>query len=147
MQECFATMFELCRKSSHPDTPHSCHRVVAQEASALLVQRCSALLLEYVDDLKLSGRCPLPRRQQAQLLWVLEQLESLELTSDVLPLPPQFGGALGGAGGIKQAHLLKLLPALCECVGVMDSAIQQRIVAIMHKVSQQLGLEAAPAAT
>ena len=63
-QECFGTMFRLCRQAGEPDTPHSCHRAVAQEAASLLVARCTTLLLGYVHDLKLSGRCPLPRNQQ-----------------------------------------------------------------------------------
>ena len=132
-------MFALCRKSAEPDTPQSCHRAVAQEAAALLVNRCSALLVSYVHDLKLSGRCPLPRRQQEQLIWVLQELSGLELTPEVLPLPSQFGG---GSVGIKQAHLLKLFPALCECVGVSDPVVQRHVIEIMHKVSAQLGLEA-----
>ena len=134
-------MFRLCRKAGEPDTPHSCHRAVAQEAAALVVTRCSALLLGYVHDLKLSGRCPLPRNQQEQLVWVLEELAGLELTPEILPLPEQFGSASGGK--IKQAHLLKLFPALCECVGVRDPIVQQWVVAILHKVSAQLGLGAA----
>ena len=68
---------------------------------------------------------------------MLEELAGLELTTDVLPLPEQFGA---GGAKINQAHLLKLFPALCECVGVQDPVVQQRVVAILHKVSAQLGL-------
>jgi len=140
--ECLVAMFTLCRRATEPEGEDTCHLLVAQEATELLVCRCSAIILDYVNDCRLSGGCPIPRRQHHQITFLLHQLLELELPPGILALPATACVQTSSAPPRERTrvHLLRLFPVLSECVGLSDPLVQQMMVKIFHCISNELGL-------
>jgi hypothetical protein len=117
----------------------------------VLLQRCQNVLIRYVADKELLGRMPFPRVRQDEMLYVLQELNSLCLPTG---LSEEHGVASEGftnsAGPMnsshsmrkrllasKYGHLFYLYPQYCECLRLDD----QPVLVLVQRAFALMGLE------
>ncbi|XP_065133432.1 protein MON2 homolog isoform X3 [Paramisgurnus dabryanus] len=102
---CFETLlqFSFSNKVSTPQEGY-----ISRMALSVLLQRAQDVLRRYVEDERLSGRCPLPRQQVTEIIFVLKAISTL-MDSLKKTQPENVDGNVW-------AQVIALYPTLVECI-------------------------------
>uniref|UniRef100_A0A673LAY6 Protein MON2 homolog n=1 Tax=Sinocyclocheilus rhinocerous TaxID=307959 RepID=A0A673LAY6_9TELE len=102
---CFETLlqFSFSNKVSTPQEGY-----ISRMALSVLLQRAQDVLRRYVNDERLSGRCPLPRQQVTEIIFVLKAISTL-MDSLKKTQPENVDGNVW-------AQVIALYPTLVECI-------------------------------
>ncbi|XP_051740951.1 protein MON2 homolog isoform X2 [Ctenopharyngodon idella] len=102
---CFETLlqFSFSNKVSTPQEGY-----ISRMALSVLLQRAQDVLRQYVEDERLSGRCPLPRQQVTEIIFVLKAISTL-MDSLKKTQPENVDGNVW-------AQVIALYPTLVECI-------------------------------
>ncbi|XP_028666343.1 protein MON2 homolog isoform X1 [Erpetoichthys calabaricus] len=102
---CFETLlqFSFSNKVSTPQEGY-----ISRMALSVLLKRSQDVLHRYVEDEKLSGRCPLPRQQVTEIIFVLKAISTL-LDSLKKTQPENVDASTW-------AQVIALYPTLVECI-------------------------------
>uniref|UniRef100_A0A087Y5F1 Protein MON2 homolog n=1 Tax=Poecilia formosa TaxID=48698 RepID=A0A087Y5F1_POEFO len=109
---CFETLlqFSFSNKVSTPQEGY-----ISRMALSVLLKRAQDVLRRYVEDERLSGRCPLPRQQVTEIIFVLKAISTL-MDSLKKTLPENVDGNTW-------AQVIALYPALVECITCSSSEV------------------------
>ncbi|KTG44408.1 hypothetical protein cypCar_00038331, partial [Cyprinus carpio] len=124
---CFETLlqFSFSNKVSTPQEGY-----ISRMALSVLLQRAQDVLRRYVEDQRLSGRCPLPRQQVTEIIFVLKAISTLmdslkktqpengstfciRVFAHFSPLPLPVRGSVDGNVWVQ---VIALYPTLVECI-------------------------------
>uniref|UniRef100_A0AAR2LKM8 Protein MON2 homolog n=1 Tax=Pygocentrus nattereri TaxID=42514 RepID=A0AAR2LKM8_PYGNA len=102
---CFETLlqFSFSNKASTPQEGY-----ISRMALSVLLQRAQDVLRRYVEDERLSGRCPLPRQQVTEIIFVLKAVSTL--MDSLKKTQPE------NVDGNTWAQVIALYPTLVECI-------------------------------
>ncbi|KAI4876120.1 hypothetical protein NFI96_023612 [Prochilodus magdalenae] len=102
---CFETLlqFSFSNKVSTPQEGY-----ISRMALSVLLQRAQDVLRRYVEDERLSGRCPLPRQQVTEIIFVLKAVSTL--MDSLKKTQPE------NVDGNTWAQVIALYPTLVECI-------------------------------
>ncbi|XP_066523299.1 protein MON2 homolog isoform X2 [Hoplias malabaricus] len=102
---CFETLlqFSFSNKVSTPQEGY-----ISRMALSVLLQRAQDVLRRYVEDERLSGRCPLPRQQVTEIIFVLKAVSTL--MDSLKKTKPE------NVDGNTWAQVIALYPTLVECI-------------------------------
>ncbi|XP_039503884.1 protein MON2 homolog isoform X1 [Pimephales promelas] len=102
---CFETLlqFSFSNKVSTPQEGY-----ISRMALSVLLQRAQDVLRRFVEDERLSGRCPLPRQQVTEIIFVLKAISTL-MDSLKKTQPENVDGNVW-------AQVIALYPTLVECI-------------------------------
>uniref|UniRef100_A0A673JKJ1 Protein MON2 homolog n=1 Tax=Sinocyclocheilus rhinocerous TaxID=307959 RepID=A0A673JKJ1_9TELE len=102
---CFETLlqFSFSNKVSTPQEGY-----ISRMALSVLLQRAQDVLRRYVEDERLGGRCPLPRQQVTEIIFVLKAISTL-MDSLKKTQPENVDGNVW-------AQVIALYPTLVECI-------------------------------
>uniref|UniRef100_A0A672KSL5 Protein MON2 homolog n=1 Tax=Sinocyclocheilus grahami TaxID=75366 RepID=A0A672KSL5_SINGR len=102
---CFETLlqFSFSNKVSTPQEGY-----ISRMALSVLLQRAQDVLRRFVNDERLSGRCPLPRQQVTEIIFVLKAISTL-MDSLKKTQPENVDGNVW-------AQVIALYPTLVECI-------------------------------
>uniref|UniRef100_A0A671NLC4 Protein MON2 homolog n=1 Tax=Sinocyclocheilus anshuiensis TaxID=1608454 RepID=A0A671NLC4_9TELE len=102
---CFETLlqFSFSNKVSTPQEGY-----ISRMALSVLLQRAQDVLRRYVNDERLSGRCPLPRQQVTEIIFVLKAISTL-MDSLKKTQPENVDGNVW-------VQVIALYPTLVECI-------------------------------
>lgn len=102
---CFETLlqFSFSNKASTPQ-----EGLISRMALAVLLQRSQDVLRRYVEDERLSGRCPLPRQQVTEIIFVLKAISTL--MDSLKKTQPE------NVDSNTWAQVISLYPTLVECI-------------------------------
>ena len=113
-------------------------------AAELLASSSKELLLGWAHASDDAGAAVVGPRA-AQLLYLLRALRALKLPAGALSTGAKSGSRLGKALRGPHAHLIRLAPALIECVGRGEGAeakeLQGEVRELLHVVAKESGLE------
>ncbi|KAJ3596929.1 hypothetical protein NHX12_003329 [Muraenolepis orangiensis] len=109
---CFETLlqFSFSNKVSTPQEGY-----ISRMALSVLLKRSQDVLHRYVEDERLSGRCPLPRQQVTEIIFVLKAISTL-MDSLKKTQPENVDGGMW-------AQVIALYPTLVECVPCSSSEV------------------------
>ncbi|XP_047242116.1 protein MON2 homolog isoform X2 [Girardinichthys multiradiatus] len=109
---CFETLlqFSFSNKVSTPQEGY-----ISRMALSVLLKRAQDVLRRYVEDERLSGRCPLPRQQVTEIIFVLKAISTL-MDSLKKTLPENVDGNTW-------AQVIALYPTLVECITCSSSEV------------------------
>lgn len=102
---CFETLLQFSF-SNKVTTPQEGY--ISRMALSVLLQRAQDVLRRYVEDERLSGRCPLPRQQVTEIIFVLKAISTL-MDSLKKTQPENVDGNVW-------AQVIALYPTLVECI-------------------------------
>ncbi|KAI7811623.1 protein MON2 homolog isoform X1 [Triplophysa rosa] len=102
---CFETLLQFSF-SNKVTTPQEGY--ISRMALSVLLQRAQDVLRRYVEDERLSGRCPLPRQQVTEIIFVLKAISTL-MDSLNKTQPENVDGNVW-------AQVIALYPTLVECI-------------------------------
>ncbi|KAJ7563609.1 hypothetical protein O6H91_03G117100 [Diphasiastrum complanatum] len=154
---CLHKLFQIC--SWQPGLPIlSSKLAVSRIALPVLISRSESIICQFAQDDQSSGD-PLPQFRIEELLFVLQELSTLEihpLTATVLDISvkdmeDEFSQKLSTThsrafssrnfdAGSKQTHLLLLYSALCELVISRDERVSKLLRLLLRLIGVQLGL-------
>jgi len=134
---CYKNLFYLCAQGSQPDNNFSCNMVIARMVTPHLLNRCKELLQRFIQEDKMSGNFPIARSKLQEVSFVLKQLLSMEINSDLDAGTPQHSPLYKG----KKRHLLVLFPLLCDCIMTKEVEIKELLKEIFHAAAKEIGLE------
>ncbi|XP_036375931.1 protein MON2 homolog isoform X2 [Megalops cyprinoides] len=102
---CFETLlqFSFSGKVSTPQEGY-----ISRMALSVLLKRSQDVLRRYVEDERLSGRCPLPRQQVTEIIFVLKAISTL--MDSLRKTQPE------NVDGNTWAQVIALYPTLVECI-------------------------------
>ncbi|KAJ8394001.1 hypothetical protein AAFF_G00055340 [Aldrovandia affinis] len=102
---CFETLlqFSFSNKASTPQEGY-----ISRMALSVLLKRSQDVLRRYVEDERLSGRCPLPRQQVTEIIFVLKAISTL--MDSLKKTQPE------NVDGNTWAQVIALYPTLVECI-------------------------------
>ncbi|KAL6106412.1 mon2 [Pungitius sinensis] len=102
---CFETLlqFSFSNKVSTPQEGY-----ISRMALSVLLKRSQDVLRRYVEDERLSGRCPLPRQQVTEIIFVLKAISTL--MDSLKKTQPE------NVDGNTWAQVIALYPTLVECI-------------------------------
>uniref|UniRef100_A0A672I041 Protein MON2 homolog n=1 Tax=Salarias fasciatus TaxID=181472 RepID=A0A672I041_SALFA len=109
---CFETLlqFSFSNKVSTPQEGY-----ISRMALSVLLKRSQDVLRRYVDDERLSGRCPLPRQQVTEIIFVLKAISTL--MDSLKKTQPE------NVDGNTWAQVIALYPTLVECITCSSSEV------------------------
>lgn len=109
---CFETLlqFSFSNKVSTPQEGY-----ISRMALSVLLKRSQDVLRRYVDDERLSGRCPLPRQQVTEIIFVLKAISTL--MDSLKKTQPE------NVDGNTWAQVIALYPTLVECIPCSSSEV------------------------
>ncbi|XP_056454243.1 protein MON2 homolog isoform X1 [Gadus chalcogrammus] len=109
---CFETLlqFSFSNKVSTPQEGY-----ISRMALSVLLKRSQDVLHRYVEDERLSGRCPLPRQQVTEIIFVLKAISTL-MDSLKKTQPENVDGGMW-------AQVIALYPTLVECIPCSSSEV------------------------
>lgn len=102
---CFETLLQFSF-SNKVTTPQEGY--ISRMALSVLLQRAQDVLRRYVEDERLSGRCPLPRQQVTEIIFVLKAVSTL--MDSLKKTQPE------NVDGNTWAQVIALYPTLVECI-------------------------------
>ncbi|XP_030626917.1 protein MON2 homolog isoform X1 [Chanos chanos] len=113
---CFETLlqFSFSNKVSTPQEGY-----ISRMALSVLLQRAQDVLQRYVEDERLSGRCPLPRQQVTEIIFVLKAVSTL--MDSLKKTQPE------NVDGNTWAQVIALYPTLVECITCSSSEISSAL--------------------
>ncbi|XP_037539677.1 protein MON2 homolog [Nematolebias whitei] len=113
---CFETLlqFSFSNKVSTPQEGY-----ISRMALSVLLKRSQDVLRRYVEDEQLSGRCPLPRQQVTEIIFVLKAISTL--MDSLKKTHPE------NVDGNTWAQVIALYPTLVECVTCSSSEVSSAL--------------------
>ncbi|XP_035258149.1 protein MON2 homolog isoform X1 [Anguilla anguilla] len=118
---CFETLLQFSF-SSEASTPQEGY--ISRLALSVLLRRSQDVLLRYAEDERLSGRCPLPRQQVTEIIFVLKAISTL--MDSLRKTQPE------NVDGSTWAQVIDLYPTLVECITCSSSEVS-------HALKEALG--------
>uniref|UniRef100_A0A3P9HX81 Protein MON2 homolog n=1 Tax=Oryzias latipes TaxID=8090 RepID=A0A3P9HX81_ORYLA len=113
---CFETLlqFSFSNKVSTPQEGY-----ISRLALSVLLKRSQDVLRRYVEDERLSGRCPLPRQQVTEIIFVLKAISTL--MDSLKKTQPE------NVDGNTWAQVIALYPTLVECITCSSSEVSSAL--------------------
>uniref|UniRef100_A0A8C7PR76 Protein MON2 homolog n=1 Tax=Oncorhynchus mykiss TaxID=8022 RepID=A0A8C7PR76_ONCMY len=113
---CFETLlqFSFSNKVSTPQEGY-----ISRMALSVLLKRSQDVLRRYVDNERLSGRCPLPRQQVTEIIFVLKAISTL--MDSLKKTQPE------NVDGTTWAQVIALYPTLVECITCSSSEVSSAL--------------------
>nr|XP_015208768.1 PREDICTED: protein MON2 homolog isoform X3 [Lepisosteus oculatus] len=113
---CFETLlqFSFSNKVSTPQEGY-----ISRMALSVLLKRSEDVLHRYVADERLSGRCPLPRQQVTEIIFVLKAISTL--MDSLKKTQPE------NVDGNTWAQVIALYPTLVECITCSSSEVSSAL--------------------
>ncbi|XP_066580371.1 protein MON2 homolog isoform X1 [Amia ocellicauda] len=113
---CFETLlqFSFSNKVSTPQEGY-----ISRMALSVLLKRSQDVLHRYVEDERLSGRCPLPRQQVTEIIFVLKAISTL--MDSLKKTQPE------NVDGNTWAQVIALYPTLVECITCSSSEVSSAL--------------------
>ncbi|XP_010882252.4 protein MON2 homolog isoform X2 [Esox lucius] len=113
---CFETLlqFSFSNKVSTPQEGY-----ISRMALSVLLKRSQDVLRRYVDDERLSGRCPLPRQQVTEIIFVLKAISTL--MDSLKKTQPE------NVDGTTWAQVIALYPTLVECITCSSTEVSSAL--------------------
>ncbi|KAI3370638.1 hypothetical protein L3Q82_007206 [Scortum barcoo] len=113
---CFETLlqFSFSNKVSTPQEGY-----ISRMALSVLLKRSQDVLQRYVEDERLSGRCPLPRQQVTEIIFVLKAISTL--MDSLKKTQPE------NVDGNTWAQVIALYPTLVECITCSSSEVSSAL--------------------
>ncbi|XP_028305076.1 protein MON2 homolog isoform X2 [Gouania willdenowi] len=109
---CFETLLQFSF-SSKVSTPQEGY--ISRMALSVLLKRSQDVLRRYVEDERLSGRCPLPRQQVTEIIFVLKAISTL--MDSLKKTQPE------NVDDNTWAQVIALYPTLVECITCSSSEV------------------------
>ncbi|XP_028642379.1 protein MON2 homolog isoform X1 [Grammomys surdaster] len=109
---CFETLLQFSF-SNKVTTPQEGY--ISRMALAVLLKRSQDVLQRYIEDERLSGRCPLPRQQVTEIIFVLKAVSTL--IDSLKKTQPE------NVDGNTWAQVIALYPTLVECITCSSSEV------------------------
>lgn len=112
-KSCFETLLQFSFVNGTPEVDQRVEQTdgkVSELALDALLRRCNDVLVKYVEDEKLSGKCPLPRTRMAEMSFVMKAISTLlsSLKRAVQENPAVVDGRIWD-------QVIELYPRLVEC--------------------------------
>ncbi|KAI1905467.1 hypothetical protein AGOR_G00016500 [Albula goreensis] len=113
---CFETLlqFSFSNKASTPQEGY-----ISRMALSVLLKRSQDVLRRYVEDERLSGRCPLPRQQVTEIIFVLKAISTL--MDSLKKTQPE------NVDGNTWAQVIALYPTLVECITCSSAEVSSAL--------------------
>uniref|UniRef100_H3C018 Protein MON2 homolog n=1 Tax=Tetraodon nigroviridis TaxID=99883 RepID=H3C018_TETNG len=113
---CFETLlqFSFSNKVSTPQEGY-----ISRMALSVLLKRSQDVLRRYVEDERLSGRCPLPRQQVTEIIFVLKAISTL--MDSLKKTQPE------NVDDNTWAQVIGLYPTLVECITCTSSEVSSAL--------------------
>ncbi|KAK1888516.1 Protein MON2 like [Dissostichus eleginoides] len=113
---CFETLlqFSFSNKVSTPQEGY-----ISRMALSVLLKRSQDVLRRYVEDERLSGRCPLPRQQVTEIIFVLKAISTL--MDSLKKTQPE------NVDGNTWAQVIALYPTLVECITCSSTEVSSAL--------------------
>ncbi|XP_077567173.1 protein MON2 homolog isoform X1 [Stigmatopora nigra] len=113
---CFETLlqFSFSNKASTPQ-----EGFISRMALSVLLKRSQDVLRRYVEDERLSGRCPLPRQQVTEIIFVLKAISTL--MDSLKKTQPE------NVDDNTWAQVIALYPTLVECITCSSSEVSSAL--------------------
>ena len=131
LREEFAkTCFETLLQFSFISKSQSEEGSITKVAVLSLLQRCQDVVKKYVEDERLSGKCPLPRPRLAEMASVLKAITTL--ISSLKKAPP---------GNIEKAvwnQVIQLYPSLVDCTTSPSPSVCKALKDVLHEYKDLL---------
>ncbi|XP_061085397.1 protein MON2 homolog isoform X2 [Conger conger] len=118
---CFETLLQFSFSHKAP-TPQEGY--ISRMALSVLLKRSQDVLLRYAENERLSGRCPLPRQQVTEIIFVLKAISTL--MDSLRKTQPE------NVDGNTWAQVIALYPTLVECITCSSSEVS-------HALKEALG--------
>ncbi|XP_012587885.1 PREDICTED: protein MON2 homolog isoform X5 [Condylura cristata] len=109
---CFETLLQFSF-SNKVTTPQEGY--ISRMALSVLLKRSQDVLRRYMEDERLSGKCPLPRQQVTEIIFVLKAVSTL--IDSLKKTQPE------NVDGNTWAQVIALYPTLVECVTCASSEV------------------------
>ncbi|XP_032500997.1 protein MON2 homolog isoform X4 [Phocoena sinus] len=109
---CFETLLQFSF-SNKVTTPQEGY--ISRMALSVLLKRSQDVLHRYIEDERLSGKCPLPRQQVTEIIFVLKAVSTL-IDSLKKTQPENVDGNIW-------AQVIALYPTLVECITCSSSEV------------------------
>uniref|UniRef100_G3UJW0 Protein MON2 homolog n=1 Tax=Loxodonta africana TaxID=9785 RepID=G3UJW0_LOXAF len=109
---CFETLLQFSF-SNKVTTPQEGY--ISRMALSVLLKRSQDVLHRYIEDERLSGKCPLPRQQVTEIIFVLKAVSTL--IDSLKKTQPE------NVDGNTWAQVIALYPTLVECVTCSSSEV------------------------
>lgn len=113
---CFETLLQFSF-SNKVTTPQEGY--ISRMALSVLLKRSQDVLRRYVEDERLSGRCPLPRQQVTEIIFVLKAISTL--MDSLKKTQPE------NVDGNTWAQVIALYPTLVECITCSSSEVSSAL--------------------
>lgn len=131
LREEFAkTCFETLLQFSFISKSHSEEGSITKVAVLSLLQRCQEVVKKYVEDERLSGKCPLPRPRLAEMASVLKAITTLISSLKKAP-----------AGNIETNvwhQVIELYPSLVDCTTSPSPSVCKALKEVLHEYKDLL---------
>ncbi|KAM4882348.1 protein MON2 homolog isoform 2-T2 [Thomomys bottae] len=109
---CFETLLQFSF-SNKVTTPQEGY--MSRMALSVLLKRSQDVLYRYIEDERLSGKCPLPRQQVTEIIFVLKAVSTL--IDSLKKTQPE------NVDGNTWAQVIALYPTLVECITCSSSEV------------------------
>ncbi|XP_018408425.1 PREDICTED: protein MON2 homolog isoform X5 [Nanorana parkeri] len=109
---CFETLLQFSF-SNKVTTPQEGY--ISRMALSVLLKRSQDVLHRYIDDERLSGKCPLPRQRVTEIIFVLKAVSTL--IDSLKKTHPE------NVDGNTWAQVISLYPTLVECITCSSSEV------------------------
>ncbi|KAK1169177.1 hypothetical protein AOXY_G10128 [Acipenser oxyrinchus oxyrinchus] len=113
---CFETLLQFSF-SNKVTTPQEGY--ISRMALSVLLKRSQDVLHRYVEDERLSGRCPLPRQQVTEIIFVLKAISTL--MDSLKKTQPE------NVDANTWAQVIALYPTLVECITCSSSEVSSAL--------------------
>ncbi|XP_070557537.1 protein MON2 homolog isoform X2 [Ptychodera flava] len=118
---CFETLLQFSFITESVITNEGC---ITKMALSALLTRCQEVLKQYVEDEKLSGKCPLPRPRMSEMSFVLKAVGTL-LASLKKAKP-------GNVDHDTWKQVIALYPNLVDCTTCTSSQVCKNLKEVLH---------------
>ncbi|XP_014642180.1 PREDICTED: protein MON2 homolog isoform X3 [Ceratotherium simum simum] len=113
---CFETLLQFSF-SNKVTTPQEGY--ISRMALSVLLKRSQDVLHRYIEDERLSGKCPLPRQQVTEIIFVLKAVSTL--IDSLKKTQPE------NVDGNTWAQVIALYPTLVECITCSSSEVSSAL--------------------
>lgn len=135
-KSCFETLLQFSFVNGTPEEEQRVDRTdgkVSELALDSLLGRCSDVLAKYVEDEKLSGKCPLPRTRMAEMSFVMKAISTLlsSLKRAVQEKPSVVDQRIWN-------QVIELYPRLVECSVCNSTQVRRALREALHEYADLL---------
>ncbi|EDO31510.1 predicted protein [Nematostella vectensis] len=126
-KSCFETLLQFSFVSGNPPKDIKDGKVSELALDAMLT-RCNDVLHNYVEDEKLSGKCPLPRTRMAEISFVMKAVGTLisSLKRAALDNPEVVDKKIW-------VQVVELYPRLVECTTCTSTQVRRALKEALHE--------------